>query len=311
MKILITGATGLIGGEIVSACHKKGYSVHYLSTSKSKLQNRENYKGFYWNPNKNKIDLACFKGVDAVINLAGVSISKRWTATNKKKILNSRVKSLQTLNEAIGKVNHNIASFVSASAIGIYPNSYTNYYEEDCQEVDDSFLGRVVEKWEEAADQLKIHGFPVSKIRTGLVLSEDGGALPQMAKPIRYYAGAVFGNGEQWQSWIHIKDIASLYLHIIEKKLEGVYNGVAPNSVTNLKLTHKIADIYNKPILLPNIPMAALKLVLGDMAYILYASQRVSAKKVEESGFQYSFTNICLALKDILQEKSQFQEELA
>ncbi|QLE02147.1 TIGR01777 family protein [Galbibacter sp. BG1] len=311
MKILITGATGLIGEEIVRLCHNKGYSVNYLSTSKNKIENQENYQGFYWNPSKNKIDLACFKGVDAVINLAGVSISKRWTSTNKKKILNSRIKSLQVLNDAIFKVNHHIKSFVSASAIGIYPNSYTNYYEEDCQEVDDSFLGEVVEKWEAAADKLKIHKFPIAKVRTGLVLSQDGGALPQMAKPIRYYAGAVFGNGEQWQSWIHIKDIAEIYLHLVENNLEGVYNGVAPNPVTNLKLTHKIADIYDKPILLPNIPMVAMKLILGEMAYILFASQRVSAKKIEESGYHFNFTNICLALKDVLNEKSQLREELA
>ncbi|MCF8715093.1 TIGR01777 family oxidoreductase [Joostella atrarenae] len=311
MRILIAGATGLIGEEIVRVCHNRKYAVNYLSTSKSKIENRENYKGFYWNPSKGKIDLTCFEGVDAIINLAGVSISKRWTPMNKKKILNSRVDSLQLLNDSLSKIDHNIKSIVSASAIGIYPDSYTNYYEEDTTTIDDSFLGEVVSKWEAAADQLKVHEVPVAKIRTGLVLSSDGGALPKMAKPIRYYAGTVFGSGEQWQSWIHVSDIARIYLHVIENRLEGVYNGVAPNPVTNTKLTHEIASVYNKPIVLPNAPKALLKLALGEMAYILYASQRVSSKKIEESGYNFNFSNVCLALKDIINEKSQFREELA
>ena len=311
MKILIAGATGLIGEEIVRICHNRNYTVHYLSTSKEKIEDQNNYKGFYWNPAKGKIDLACFKDVDAVINLSGVSISKRWNKINKKKILNSRLKSLQLLDDSISKVNHSIQSFVSASAIGIYPNSYTNYYLEDNAGVDNSFLGHVVEKWESEADKLKKHEFSVAKIRTGLVLSSHGGALPKMAKPIRYYGGTVFGNGEQWQSWVHITDIAKIYLHVIENQLEGVFNGVAPNPVTNNKLTHEIADVYRKPIILPNIPMGVMKFILGDMAYLLYASQRVSSKKIEASGYNFSYSNISLALKDVLNEKSQFHEELA
>ncbi|MEL4307624.1 TIGR01777 family oxidoreductase [Joostella sp. CR20] len=312
MKILIAGATGLIGEEIVRIAHNRGYVVHYLTTSKDKIEHENNYKGFYWNPQKGKIDLDCFNEVDAVINLAGVSISKRWNSMNRKRILNSRIKSIETLDNGISKVvNHQIKSFVSASAIGIYPHSFTNYYDEDTKTVDDSFLGEVVAQWEATADTLQKHNFSVAKVRTGLVLAPNGGALPKIAKPIRYYGGAIFGDGEQWQSWIHITDIAKMYLHIIENGLEGVYNGVAPNPVTNSKLTHEIAEVYKKPLLLPNIPYQLMKLILGDMAYLLYASQRVSAKKIEETGFNFSYTKSSVALKDVLNEKSQFREELA
>ncbi|WP_335964529.1 TIGR01777 family oxidoreductase [Galbibacter sp. PAP.153] len=311
MKILIAGATGLIGSEIVRICHNRGYTVNYLSTSKKKIVVSENYHGFYWNPSKKRIDMACFEGVDAVINLSGVSISKRWTPTNKRKIMGSRLKPLELLNEAIARTDHTIKSFVSASAIGIYPHSYTNYYDEACNEVDNSFLGRVVSKWEVAAKELDAHTFPVAIVRTGLVLAANGGALPKMAKPIKFFAGAVYGNGEQWQSWIHITDIAKIYLHIVENQLEGIYNAVAPNPVTNNKLMHEIAHAYKKPIIWPNIPMALMKLILGKMAYLLYVSQRVSAKKIEETGYRFNYSNITVAIGDVVNEKSQFREELA
>ncbi|MCX2678561.1 TIGR01777 family oxidoreductase [Galbibacter sp. EGI 63066] len=312
MRILITGATGLIGKALVDMCHERGHEVHFLTTDRAKLTNRENYKGFYWNPDRNKIDTDCFKGVDAVINLAGASMSKRWTLLRRKKILNSRIKSLRLLNSSIGEVDHQVKSFVSASAIGIYPHSYTNYYEENNLSVDDSFSGKVTAAWEKEAKTLEKHHFPVAMVRTGLVLSSSGGALPQMAMPVKYYMGAAYGNGEQWQSWIHINDIAGIYLFIVENELTGIFNGVASNPVTNKKLICEIAHIYKKPKLLPNIPVWVLRFFLGKMAYLATVSQRVSAKKLEMEGYHFEFTNITLALEDVLlNEKSQLRKELA
>ncbi len=156
---------------------------------------KENYKGFYWNPSTGEIDRECFKGVTAIINLAGASISSRWTKKYKAEILNSRIKSLHTLNEGLSYVDtSNIKSFVSASAIGIYPNSLAHYYEEDEPEVDTSFLGEVVKRWEKEVDTFKSYGFALSKIRIGLVMSQNGGALPEMAKADEIWLGRGFRN---------------------------------------------------------------------------------------------------------------------
>ncbi|TRZ43723.1 TIGR01777 family oxidoreductase [Robertkochia solimangrovi] len=311
MRILITGATGLIGSAIVRLCHHRGYQVNYLTTRKNKIVHRDDYHGFYWNPSAGKIDDTCFNGVDAVINLAGTSIASRWTPQNKKKILKSRISSLKLLDQTIGKVNHTIKSFVTASAIGIYPHSYTNYYEESCNDVDDSFPGRLTREWEAAADLMDRHDFNVVKVRTGLVLSEKGGALPKLVKAARYFMSAAAGNGEQWQSWIHIEDIAALYLFVIEEELNGVFNAVAPNPVTNAKMTSEIASIVHRSVVLPNIPQFVLKLLLGEMSYILISSQRVSAKKIQEEGFHFQYERIQPALMDLVQEKGQLREELA
>jgi hypothetical protein len=305
MKVLITGATGLVGEELVSQCHAKGYSVNYLTTSKNKIVSEDKYQGFYWNPSKNEIDSDCFHGVTVIINLAGASISKRWTAEHKKQVLHSRTNSLNTLYRVLEEnENHAITSIISASAIGIYPDSLSNLYTEDEKAIDDSFLGDVVSVWEEKVDQFKNLGLQVSKIRIGLVLSSNGGALPEIAKPVKYYVGAAFGSGEQWQSWIHISDLARIFLFVAENKLEGTYNGVAPNPVTNNKLVKEVAKVLGKPIILPNIPNFVMKALLGEMANILFASQRVSSKKIEEEGFIFDYQNICAALKDIYENSN-------
>ena len=147
MSVLITGATGLIGQAITQKLREQDIAVHYLTTRKGKIKNEEAFKGFHWDPKKGEIDMHCFEGVTAVINLAGASISQRWTKSNKKKILTSRLDSLQTLRKGIENLKvSSIKSFVSASAIGIYPNSLDSFYTEDVTEVDSSFLGDVVSK---------------------------------------------------------------------------------------------------------------------------------------------------------------------
>ncbi|MEH6536398.1 MAG: TIGR01777 family oxidoreductase [Psychroserpens sp.] len=298
-KILITGATGLIGQEIVKVCHDQNLNVHYLTTSKNKLSKEDNYKGFYWNPDNNEIDSNCFEGVDTIINLVGATISKRWTDSYKQVIIESRTETAKLLRETIAKHNFPVKQIISASAIGVYPDSLTNYYEETETETSDSFLGQVVQKWEAAVDDFSSLGIKVAKIRIGLVLSEKGGALPEIAKPIRFGAGTAFGIGTQWQSWIHVKDLSRLFVFTATKKLEGVYNGVAPNSVTNNELTKAVAKILHRPLILPNIPKMAMKLVLGEMHILLFESQRVSAAKIEGEGFDFEYHHLKPALLEI------------
>lgn len=300
MRVLITGATGLVGQEVVKLCHEKDIAVNYLTTSKSKIKDQKSYQGFYWNPKTQDIDKTCFKNVDAIIHLAGATVSKRWTIDYKKEILSSRIEGTQLLINALKGEMHTITQIVSASAIGIYPDSLINYYDEAFNDFDDSFLSDVVQKWEGVVDGFSKLNIAVSKIRIGLVLSNNGGALIEMVKPIRFGLGSAFGNGKQWQSWIHIKDLAHLFLYVLEYKLIGVYNGVAPNPVTNMELTKSIAKALKKPLFLPNIPKFFMKLVLGEMHTLLFGSQRVSSKKIENKGFQFKEYHLQPALKDLL-----------
>lgn len=300
MRILITGATGLVGSEIIKQCHENNITINYLTSKASKLKPDSNYKGFLWNPLKNEIDEKCIEGVDAIMHLVGASISKRWTSSYKETILQSRLQSTQLLLKVLKNNKHSVKQIISASAIGIYPSSLTNYYKEDETEKSNSFLGKVVSKWEDAVDEFKSINILVSKVRIGLVLSSKGGALPEIVKPIKYGVGAAFGSGKQWQSWIHVKDLAKLFLFIYKNKLEGVYNGVAPNPETNKELTTLAAKVIEKPLLLPNIPKLAMQIILGEMHVLLFESQRVSSSKIESEGFKFEFYNLKKTLYDLM-----------
>jgi len=299
-RVLITGATGLVGQEIVKQCHDQNIAVNYLSTSKTKLEDKANYKGFYWNLSTGEIDVNCFKDVDVIINLAGATIAQRWTKANKEVILNSRVEALQLLFNTIKAENISIKQLVSASAIGIYPDSLTHYYEEDFKDFDDRFLAKVVTSWENEADQFKSLNIKVSKIRIGIVLSEKGGALPQLVKPIRWFVGSALGSGNQWQSWIHIEDIAAIFMYVVKNTIEGTFNGVAPNAMTQKDMVKSIAKVVKRPILLPAVPSFVLKLVLGEMSALVLESQRVSSKKIEDLGFNFKYYQLQPALEDVL-----------
>lgn len=300
MRILITGATGLVGSAIVAQCRERKIPVNYLSTRQKGLSQEADYRGFYWDPERNYIDTSSFKGVTAIINLAGESIAGRWTKARKKRILESRVNCIKTLASGFEQAGTGqIKSIVTASGISIYPHSYSEYYAETEAGQDKSFLGKVVAAWEKEADSLRKFGVSVCKIRVGLALSAKGGALPAMTRPIKMYLGAVFGKGEHWQSWIHIEDLAGIFLFAAEENLDGIYNAVAPNPVTNCKLIRQIAEVLCKPILLPNIPERLLYLLLGEMAYVLFVSQRVSSRKVEDAGYGFKYPNIRRALESL------------
>ncbi len=299
MRVLITGATGLIGTELAKLFLAKDHSVHYLTTSKAKIEEETNYVGFYWNPQLGKIDESCIYGVDVIIHLAGANIAKRWTNTYKQEIIESRTLAAELLYNLIRKTPNQVKQFISSSGTAIYPESFDKVYDETTIETEDSFLSHVVKKWEESADRLHVLGLKVCKIRTGLVLSKSGGALPKMVKPIKLGFGATMGSGKQIQSWIHINDLVRLYYLAAEKQFEGVYNAVSPHPVSNAELTKVIADILKKPLFLPHIPEFAMKLLLGEMAYLLFSSKNLSSQKIEDLGFQFQFSEIKSAIAEI------------
>lgn len=301
MKILVTGATGLVGKALVARCLKDGMEVNYLSTRKEKLRSEDGYHGFYWNPAEGTIDPACFRGVRMIVNLAGSPITKPWTAAGKKDIQRSRTESLECLRKGLEALNgHQVAYLVSASAIGIYPSSLTEYYEEEFTGTEAGFLQQTVRKWEEAVGAFDTLGIPRGILRIGLVLAREGGALPALIRPIQWGVGAALGSGRQWQSWIHLHDLVSLFRFALENRLEGTYNAVAPNPVTNRKLTAEAASVLNRPLWLPPVPAWALKLLLGERSHLLLDSQRVSCEKVQMEGFAFEYPNLRPALEDLL-----------
>lgn len=299
-RILIAGATGLIGKEIVKQCLEASIAVNYLTTSKEKIVNEDGYQGFYWNPSKNEIDSKAFVGVSAIINLAGATVSKRWTKRYKEIILESRVQTAKVLYDFLKSHAHEVSHYLSASGVSIYPSSKRRLYAESETDISDSFLGEVTVAWEAAADRFSDLNVKVSKVRTGVVLDEDGGALPQMVKPIKYGVGAPLGSGKQWLSWIHIEDIAGIYLFLLKEKFGGVFNGVAPSPVTNCKLTKIIASQLDKPLWLPKVPGFMLRLLLGEMGDLVLESQLVSAQKLEAQGYRYRYVNVEKAIEDLL-----------
>jgi hypothetical protein len=299
MKILITGATGLIGTELVKLFLEKGHIVHYLTTSQDKIISKPNYYGYYWNPEEGKIDENCLIGVEAIIHLAGANIANRWTNAYKTEIIESRTLSSELLYNVLKKNPHQVQQIVSASGTAIYPESFSKIYDETSTEMDNSFLGNVVVKWEEGADRFHTLGLKVCKLRTGIVFANNGGALPEMVKPIKIGFGAAMGNGKQIQTWIHILDIVNIYYFAVQNKWEGVFNAISPNPISNADLTKAIAKQFHKTIFLPNIPEFVMKLLLGEMSILLFSSKNLSGQKVLQNGYLFKFPKVKEALENL------------
>jgi uncharacterized protein (TIGR01777 family) len=300
MNILITGATGLIGKKMVTLLIKDNHIIHYLSTSKSKIEHTSNYKGFYWNPGKGEIDLAAFEDVSVIIHLAGASVSKKWTKAYKNEIIQSRVQTANLLLNTLKAHPNKVKQFVAASAIGIYPDDLTAIYHEDDSKIDDSFLGEVTQLWEESTNLFKSLPLLVTTIRIGVVLAKESGALVEMTKPIKYGFGAVLASGKQYVSWIHIDDLVAIFKYVIDHNLEGIYNAVSPYPTTNEELTKAIAKTIHKPLFLPNVPKFMLRFLLGEMHQIVTSSQHVSSRKILDSGFQFQFASLSKSLQNLL-----------
>jgi uncharacterized protein (TIGR01777 family) len=294
--ILLTGGTGLIGLKLTQQLLEKGYQVSHLSRSPGK---DSRVKTYLWDVGKGQIDEHCIDGVDMIVHLAGAGIAdKRWTDQRKKELINSRTKSIELVYGLLRNKKHRVNSIISASAIGYYSDRGDELLTELSLPAND-FLAKCCVAWENAVDIGKEFNLRIVKFRTGVVL-DNGGALKKIAMPIKFYVGSPIGNGRQWVPWIHWKDVADMYIYAIEnEKIDGVYNMVSPNPLTNKQLTRAVAKQLHKPLWMPNVPAAFLKLLMGEMSTIVLGSTKVSAKKIEDARFQFKYPDIESALKEI------------
>lgn len=295
--ILITGATGMLGKHLTETLLKQGHQVSILTRKPTEINN---VSVFLWDVNKGEIDASCLNGVDTVMHLAGENIAKeRWTEKRKQEIIDSRVLSVRLLFKTLSSHTNNVKHFISAAAVGFYGDREDEILTEDSVP-GQGFMADCCVKWEQAIDEGKNLGLRILKIRTGVVLAKEDGALPQMAQPIKLFAGAPLGSGKQWIPWIHYKDITSIYIHTLKNQsMEGVYNACAPFPVTNKTLTKAIAKQLYRPVWPFGVPEKVLKLILGEMSAVVLSSTNTSAQKLLETDFIFQYTYLDEALTDI------------
>ncbi|MEM9389222.1 MAG: TIGR01777 family oxidoreductase [Bacteroidota bacterium] len=299
--VLITGGSGLVGSRITELLLEKGFKVKWLSRRSGKKGQVEVYP---WHIEKGTIDVRCLDNTDYIVHLAGAGVAdKKWTKERKKEILESRTHSTQLLKTTLASNTHNVKAFVSASAIGFYGWNSGGIWKKEESRFGDDFLATVTKAWEAEVDEVEKLGVRTVKLRIGIVLSEKGGALKEITKPIKLGAGAALGSGDQYMSWIHVDDLSNMFIHALENdEVTGVYNAVGPNPVMNKELSKQSAKVLGKPFFLPNVPGFVLKLMLGEMASMVLGGSRVASEKIEATGFEFAFPELNPALEDLLGE---------
>jgi hypothetical protein len=277
---------------------KRGFEVNHLSRSKgASLQPHQ----LHWDPKNGILDPEYLEGAAAIVHLAGAPIAeKRWTKARKKVIIDSRVKSTDLLYRSVSQLKNPPKKFISASGVGFYGAVSLEHTFTEEHKAGNDFLGHCCWLWEKSAKAFEKLGLEVSIFRTALVLSNDGGALEKLVPPIRYGLGAPLGNGKQSVPWIHLDDLCAMYIAAIEKDLKGVYNAVAPEAITNKRLTSSIASVLGKPLWLPNVPGFLLKIALGEMAIMLLEGTDIASEKIRSAGFTFQYPQLKPALEATL-----------
>lgn len=301
MRVLITGGSGLIGRALAPKLVEAGHSVVLLSRNPDRLEDlgegvtAEGWDGrttLGWGP--------LVDGDAAIINLAGENLADgRWTEDRKRRILESRVDSTRAVSEAVLKARSKPAVLLQGSAVGYYGPHEGEAVPETAPPGDD-FLAQVCVAWEKASDPVAEAGVRRVILRTGVVLAEEGGALPQMALPFRFFAGGPLGSGDQGVPWIHIDDVTRAMVFLLnEPEASGPFNLTAPHPVDNRKLSDTLGDVLGRPSFL-KAPSFALHLALGEMADMLLTGQKAVPAALEEAGFEFRFPRLRGALEDLL-----------
>ncbi|MBC3784987.1 TIGR01777 family oxidoreductase [Spirosoma utsteinense] len=308
--VLITGGTGTIGRRLTQLLQQQGYQVSLLSRQVSSAtsagtQPDSSVSVYQWDIRKGHLDPQAIQTADHIIHLAGAGVAdERWTDARKDEILTSRTESTELIAKALANNPHHVKSFIASSAIGYYGGDTGDRPLTETSSGGSDFLAQVTRAWERSEDQVAALGIRTVKMRTGVVLTMAGGALPKLAQPVRLGAGAPIGSGQQYISWIHLDDLCRLYIRALEdESWQGVYNAVAPGPVTNETLTRTIARVLNRPMLLPNIPNFAIKLMFGELAITVIGGNYVLNKRIsEETDFQYQHGELEYALRELLNE---------
>jgi uncharacterized protein (TIGR01777 family) len=309
--ILITGGTGLIGSALTPQLVSLGHEVTIVSR-KSKPSTQKNVSYATWDVKAQTIDASAIAKADYIIHLAGASVAdKRWTKKRKREIVESRTESSKLLIKALGETQNKVKAVISASAIGWYGGDENAkvekraFTEED--PADTSFLGETCRLWEDSIQAIEQTGVRLVKLRTGIVLCNEGGALAEFKKPVQFGIGGVLGSGKQVISWIHIEDLCRMYMYAIENEaLKGVYNAVAPAPVTNKELTVGLAQKMKGSFYIPlHVPAFVLKTMLGEMSIEVLKSSTVSADKIQAAGFSFLYPTINEALEQLIKEEKK------
>jgi uncharacterized protein len=306
--VLITGGTGLIGRALTRFLTEKGYNIIILSRQPagSKKTGQEKVSFAAWDVKAQTFDRAAIEQADHIIHLAGAGVAdKRWNEARKKEIVDSRVQGSALLVKALKETPNKIKTIVSASAIGWYgadpviPNPKP-FVETD--EPDKGFLGEACRLWEESIHPVIYFGKRLVKLRTGIVLSKEGGAFAEFRKPVKFGVAGIIGNGKQVISWIHMDDMCRMYLYALENKdIHGVYNAVAPKPVSNKELTLCLARADKGSFFVPvYVPSFALKLALGELSIEILKSATVCCDKIRKSGFNFTYNSIEPAIKALV-----------
>lgn len=300
--VVIAGGTGLIGRQLSHLLRGAGFEVLHVSR---KANLNAEFPTFAWNPMTGSFDATPFERADFIINLAGAGIAdKPWTAARKREIIESRTQSAAIIERFLRSRKHHVKAYIAASAIGYYGNRAADEWLDENASAGSGFLTESTLEWEQATQKIAQLGIRTVAFRIGIVLSTQGGALEKMLISFRFLLGTYFGTGEAVCSWIHIEDMASMFLFAIQNNtLNGIYNANAPNPVTNYALTVAIRHALQRPALLIPVPAFALRLAMGELADVVLNGNRVSAKKIVSAGFQFKFPSINEALLDVVKRK--------
>jgi len=297
VTIAISGASGFIGRRLLKTLAQGGHSLHVLSRHKG-TNLPPGVRLSMWDPVKGPPPEEALRDAGAVIHLSGEPVAQRWSDEVKRRIRESRVAGTRHLVQGIAQLSRKPAALICASATGYYGNRGDETLTESSAP-GAGFLAGVCGEWEREAVAAEPLGVRVALIRTGMALDPRGGALQRLLPPFRMGVGGKLGNGKQWTPWIHLDDLANLYAFALENPVRGALNGTAPNPVTNAEFTRNLAAAVHRPAILP-IPALAMKLLYGEMAQILFDSQRVLPKVAENMGFRFRFPQLSTALADLL-----------
>ncbi len=304
--VLITGGTGLVGKALTKALLARGYKVIILSRDTGGKREGENVSFARWNVRAQEIDLSAVQSADHIIHLAGAGVvEKKWTDAYKQEIVESRTESSRLIFESLKHNPNKVQAVISASAIGWYgadKDTGKPFTEEDNPA--DNFLGQTCKLWEESIEPVTTLGKRLVKLRIGIVLANEGGAMAEFRKPLKFGTAAILGSGKQIVSWIHIDDLCRLFISAIEnKQMQGSYNAVASVPVSNKALTLTLAKAMNGKMYLPiHVPAFVLNIMMGESSIEVLKSTTVSNKKIMDTGFDLHFKTIEAAMINLLKK---------